>query len=433
LQKQEAIVFLTGREAMKVEAVVSGNPKPLANYVEAFRVGDFVYASGQLATDFKTGIPSEARTNPLFPYYGSDIKLQTEYILKNLQQTFAAAGSSLDHVFKSQVFLTSLDDFAGFDEVWKKYFKTPPARSTIQTTDLLIKDSLIEIDLIGYVPRTGLIAEVIRSDNPAPLAHYTEAFRVGDMVYASGQLATDFKEAIAPEAKSAAGKSGAAADIRLQTDYILKNLQRTFKAAGSSLDHIAKAQVFLTNVADFAGFEEVWRRHFKVPPALSVVETGGLLIKGASIEIDLIGYLPRTGLDRALVKSGNPVGSDWKSEAVGLDDLVFASSQCAVDASGSIAPVARRNMDFPYYGSDIKLQTDYILKSLAETFKAAGCSLDDVIKAQVFMPDLRDFNGFDEVWKQHFKTPPARTTIGTTSLRVKDALVEIDLIAAKRS
>ena len=115
---------------MKVEAVVSGNPKPLANYVEAFRVGDFVYASGQLATDFKTGIPSEARTNPLFPYYGSDIKLQTEYILKNLQQTFAAAGSSLDHVFKSQVFLTSLDDFAGFDEVWKKYFKTPPARST---------------------------------------------------------------------------------------------------------------------------------------------------------------------------------------------------------------------------------------------------------------------------------------------------------------
>jgi enamine deaminase RidA (YjgF/YER057c/UK114 family) len=430
VRKQEVIVFLTGREAMKVKAVVSENPKPLANYVEAYRVGDFVYASGQLATDFKTGIPSEARTNPLFPYYGSDIKLQTEYILKNLQRTFAAAGSSLDHVFKSQVFLTSLDDFAGFDEVWKKYFKIPPARSTIQTTDLLIKDSLIEIDLIGYVPRPDLIAEVVRSDNPSPLAHYTEAFRVGDMVYASGQLATNFKEAIAPEAR---GKPGAAADIRLQTDYILENLQRTFKAAGSSLDHIAKAQVFLTNVADFAGFEEIWRRHFKVPPALSVVETGGLLIMGASIEIDLIGYLPRAGLDRGLVKSGNPVGSDWKSEAVGLDDLVFASSQCAVDATGSIAPVARRNMDFPYYGSDIKLQTDYILKSLAKTFEAAGCSLDDVIKAQVFMPNLRNFNGFDEVWKQHFKTPPARTTIGTTSLRVKDALVEIDLIAAKRS
>jgi enamine deaminase RidA (YjgF/YER057c/UK114 family) len=130
VRKQEAIVFLTGREAMKVKAVVSENPKPLANYIEAYRVGDFVYASGQLATDFKTGIPSEARTNPLFPYYGSDIKLQTEYILKNLQRTFAAAGSSLDHVFKSQVFLTSLDDFAGFDEVWKKYFKTPPIFSS---------------------------------------------------------------------------------------------------------------------------------------------------------------------------------------------------------------------------------------------------------------------------------------------------------------
>src|SRR6185312_5956507 len=125
-------------------------------------------------------------------------------------------------------FLTSLDDFAGFDEVWRKYFKTPPARSTVQTTDLLIKDALIEIDLIGYVPRPGLRAEVIKSDNPAPLAHYTEAYRVGDMIYASGQLATDFKEAIAPAARPAPGLPGHPSDIRLQTDYILRNLQRTF-------------------------------------------------------------------------------------------------------------------------------------------------------------------------------------------------------------
>jgi len=418
---------------MKVETVVSDNPKPLANYVEAYRVGDFVFASGQLATDFKTGIPVEARTNPLFPFYGSDIKLQTDYILKNIQRTFEAAGSSLDHVFKSQVFLTSLEDFAGFDEIWKKYFKTPPTRSTVQTTGLLVKDALIEIDLIGYVPRAGLRAEVIKSDNPAPLAHYTEAYRVGDMIYASGQLATDFKEAIAPAARPAAGLPGHSADIRLQTDYILQNLQRTFQAGGSSLDHVVKAQIFLTDMADFAGFEEIWRRYFKTPPARSVIGTGGLLIRGAPIEIDLIGYVPRAGLNARIVKSGIPAGQEHKSEAVAVDDLVFASGQFAVDAGGAIAAEARRNPDFPYYGSDIKLQTDYILKNLAKTFAAAGCSLDDVVKSQVFMTDLRNFNGLDEIWKQHFRTPPARTTIGTTALQVPDALVEIDLIAAKRS
>jgi len=46
------------------------------------------------------------------------------------------------------------------------------------------------------------------------------------------------------------------------------------------------------------------------------------------------------------------------------------------------------------------------------------------------MMDLKDFNAFDEVWKRHFKTPPPRTTVGTTGLLVKDPLVEIDLIGA---
>jgi enamine deaminase RidA (YjgF/YER057c/UK114 family) len=53
---------------MKVTSVHSENPKPLANYTEAYRAGDFVFASGQLATDFKTGIPAEARPNRLLPY-----------------------------------------------------------------------------------------------------------------------------------------------------------------------------------------------------------------------------------------------------------------------------------------------------------------------------------------------------------------------------
>ena len=70
---------------------------------------------------------------------------------------------------------------------------------------------------------------------------------------------------------------------------------------------------------------------------------------------------------------------------------------------------------------------------MAKTFSAAGSSLDEVIKAQVFLEDLREFNAFDEVWKEYFPTPPARTTVGTTGLLVKDAMIEIDLIAAIRS
>ena len=64
--------------------------------------------------------------------------------------TFAAAGSALDKVVKAQVFLTDLSHFHGFDTVWKRYFKVPPARTTVGCTGLLVKDTLAEIDLIGY-------------------------------------------------------------------------------------------------------------------------------------------------------------------------------------------------------------------------------------------------------------------------------------------
>ena len=137
---------------MKVKAVVSENPKPLANYVEAYRVGDFVYASGQLATDFKTGIPAEAKKDPNFPFYGSDIKKRTHYIMKNLARTFEAAGSSLEHIVKAQVFLEDLRDFDAFDEVWKEFFKTPPARTTVETNGLPVKDAMVAVDLTAYIP-----------------------------------------------------------------------------------------------------------------------------------------------------------------------------------------------------------------------------------------------------------------------------------------
>src|SRR5512139_2346746 len=231
-----------------VKTITSDNPRPLAHYSEATLADGIVFAAGQLASDFKTGVPPEARKHVNFPFYGSDIKLQSHFILKNLARTFAAAGSSLDSVVKAQVFLTDLNDFAEFDEVWREYFKVPPPRTTVGTSGLLVKDTLIEIDLIGYVPSADRKHAVVTSDNPKPLANYSEAIRVGDLVFAAGQLASDFKTGVAPEARRHPSFPFYGSDIQLQTDYILRNLKNTFAAAGSSLDHVVKAQVFLTDL-----------------------------------------------------------------------------------------------------------------------------------------------------------------------------------------
>jgi enamine deaminase RidA (YjgF/YER057c/UK114 family) len=93
---------------MKPELVQSSAPRPMANYSEAFKVGNLVFAAGQLASDFETGVPSEASINKAFPFYGSEIKQQTRYILDNLRATFEAAGSSLENIVKAQVFMTDM-------------------------------------------------------------------------------------------------------------------------------------------------------------------------------------------------------------------------------------------------------------------------------------------------------------------------------------
>lgn len=418
---------------MKIDVVKSGAPRPLANYAEAFVTGPWVFAAGQIASDYKTGVPEEARRHPSFPYYGSDIKLQTRYILENLKKTFEAAGSSLDHVVKAQVFLTDLNHFNGFDEVWKDYFKAPPPRTTIGTTGLLVKDTLVEIDLIGYVPGKGVERKAIKSGAPRPLANYTEAFQVGELVFAAGQLASDFATGVPPAAMRRPGFPYYGSDIKLQTRFILENLKQTFAAAGSSLDNVIKAQVFLTDLNDFSAFDEVWREYFKVPPARTTIGTTGLLVKDTLVEIDLIGHVSGKALTKQPIKSDAPTPIANYTEAFRLDKLVFAAGQIASDYKTGVPAEARKKPGFPYYGSDIKLQTRYILENLKKTFEAAGSSLDHVVKAQVFLTDLNNFSDLDEVWREYFNAPPPRTTVGTTGLLVADTLVEIDLIGVVKN
>jgi len=411
----------------KVSVNVPDIPKPLAFYTPAVRAGSLVFTAGQLASDFKQGVAPEARIDPAFPYYGSAIKKQTRYVLENYARTFKAAGTSLEHVVKAQVFLTDLVHFNGFDEVWKEFFPTPPPRTTIGTTGLLVPGTLVEIDLIATTP--GAPARVVQSDAPRPLANYSEAVVVGDLVFIAGQLASDFKTGVPKEARVDPAFPYYGSDIARQARYVLENIARTFRAAGTSMEHVVKAQVFLTDLRHFAAFDEVWREFFPTPPPRTTVGTTGLLVKDTLVEIDLIAALPSARRESIAVPD-IPKPLAHYAPATRVGELVFAAGQIASDYRTGVPPQARVDPAFPFYGSDIKRQTRYVLENLARTFRAAGTSLDQVVKAQVFHTDLRNFGEFDEVWKEFFPTPPPRTTVGTTGLLVPGCLVEIDLIAA---
>ena len=222
---------------MKIETIRSSAPRPLANYNECFKVGPWVFAAGQIASDYQTGVPPEARKKPNFPYYSSDIKLQTHYVLGNLKKTFEAAGSSLDHVVKAQVFHDRPANFSAFDEVWREYFKVPPPRTTVGTTGLLVPGTLVEIDLIGYAPGQGIERKAVKSA-VAAAARELHGSLHGRRPDLRGRPARERLQDRRAGAKRRSTRPFPfyGSDIKKQTRFILDNIKRTFEAAGGSLD-----------------------------------------------------------------------------------------------------------------------------------------------------------------------------------------------------
>jgi 2-iminobutanoate/2-iminopropanoate deaminase len=109
-----------------------------APYSQAIRAGDFVFVSGQLA--LRPGDKELA---------GGTIAEQTEQVLANLRAILEAAGSGLDRLVKTTVFLQSLDDFQGMNEVYARHVGAqPPARSTVEVAKLP-SGALVEIEAVA--------------------------------------------------------------------------------------------------------------------------------------------------------------------------------------------------------------------------------------------------------------------------------------------
>jgi 2-iminobutanoate/2-iminopropanoate deaminase len=114
---------------------------------------------------------------------------------------------------------------------------------------------------------------------PAPFqgAPYSQAIRSGDLVFVSGQLA------LRPDHAEIVGSS-----IEEQTEQVFANLRAILEAAGSGLDRLVKTTVYLADLGDFAGMNEVYARHVgDVPPARATIEVSALP-SGAKVEIEAV-------------------------------------------------------------------------------------------------------------------------------------------------
>jgi 2-iminobutanoate/2-iminopropanoate deaminase len=113
-------------------------PQAIGPYSQAIRANGFVFVSGQVAID-----PANQQV------ISGDVAAQTDRVIRNLAGILKAAGTSLEKVVRSTVFLKNMGDFAAMNEVYGKHFTSaPPARSTVEVARLP-KDVLVEIDVIA--------------------------------------------------------------------------------------------------------------------------------------------------------------------------------------------------------------------------------------------------------------------------------------------
>ena len=129
-------IFLGG--TLKEVIATDRGPKAIGPYSQAIRASGLLFVSGQIALDPSTQL-----------LVAGDIKVQTERVMENLKGIVEAAGSALDRVVRTTVFLADMNEFAPMNEIYARYFPgQPPARSTVQAARLP-RDVRIEIDLIA--------------------------------------------------------------------------------------------------------------------------------------------------------------------------------------------------------------------------------------------------------------------------------------------
>lgn len=114
-------------------------PSAIGPYSQGVKVGNIIYTSGQIPVDPQTG---ELET---------DIKKATKRSMENVKAILAEAGTTLDNIIKTTIFLKNMDDFAAVNEIYGSYFKeNPPSRSCVEVARLP-KDAVIEIEAIAII------------------------------------------------------------------------------------------------------------------------------------------------------------------------------------------------------------------------------------------------------------------------------------------
>jgi enamine deaminase RidA (YjgF/YER057c/UK114 family) len=284
-----------GREPRPAQP--EGVPVPQhSGFIASLISGDYVFVAGQMPNnDEMTGLAKPAYRPPNAVWNGTDIRLQTEFLIASrLKPALEAGGSSLKNPIKAQVYLTDIEDLPEFLDVWNGHFGANPcALTVVATKGLALLESIIEINVLGLRDDAKTKKQIVEH---APSRHMRlgpAAVRAGDLLCLSALYAADADGAL-PQARAATGLKYLGAPAQHEMRAILAAADGICSAAGGSLDNLLRVNHFVGDLNLVYPALRVWQEQRRgAPIPFGAVRTPAPMpIPGCNIVADMWVYQP---------------------------------------------------------------------------------------------------------------------------------------------
>ncbi len=373
-----------------------------ASYSPAVDAGDYVYISGQ-------GPHRPDGSSP------STFTAQVHQALDNVKAIVEAAGLNMDHVVYTQVYLQDIHQYDEMNRVFGEYFgKNPPARAVLGIAR--IPESPVQINAVAVrdlKDKKAIYPPNYKSDDvsaPGMLTH--------DRLFVSSMSGSDPVSGKVPD------------DAAEQVDLALDRMEAVLKAAGLAMSNMVFVNPYMTAEIPARVMNEHYAKRFEFgnTPARATIEVSSL---PGGAHIEYTGVAVRDLQQRKAVRPKNMPPSPTASPCVFAGDTLYCSAK-----SGFI-PGAHGGV----YADSTQHQLRQTMRNQLDNLEEAGMEFSQVVSTTVYLDDLSDTNGFDEVYGQYFGSViPARTILQQIAPTERKAdkeghypdLEQMSLIAVRR-
>ena len=267
---------------------------------------------------------------------------------------------------------------------------------------------------------------------------FAQGVRAGSWLFFTGHEATDFENGIAA---SVAGKPGlplgGVARYRREGDFLYDRLSKLIAAEGGDLQHIVRVDQYYPRAECVNPYQRARKALLGnyVPPSTSVL-MDELLVQGANMNVSMLAVLPGGGREPKPARADNvpvPQHSGFIASLVSGDYVFVAGQMPNNEAMTGLAPKAYRAPNALWNGTDIRLQSEFLITDrLKPGLEAGGSSLKNAIKAQVYLSNINDLPEFMDVWNGHFSDSPcALTVVATKGLGLTESIIEINIFGVR--